>query len=70
MIGKILTLKGKTQKGKNRIREHGTSWQVRMDFKSVPCLDDKPGLFIAPIGDDGSNSRWIRQVDDKDFEIL
>jgi len=70
-INSVITLKGKTQKGKNRIREHGDRWIITLVDDNVLCLDNQPGWFIHPTSSaPGSFGRWIRQVDDKDFELL
>ena len=40
----ILTLKGKTGHGKNRIREHGELWEVLEFPPGVIAQDPKPAL--------------------------
>ena len=40
----ILTLKGKTNKGKNRIREHGDKWEVLEFPPGVVNINPKPTL--------------------------
>lgn len=69
----MIKLKGKTQKGKNRVREHGENWEVIRECDSV-IFSNEPGPwgFIVPEGQDRADkgSRWINLRDDKDFEIL
>ena len=42
----ILTLKGLTNKGKNRIREHGDKWEV-LEFPPRRCEYD-PQTHVTP----------------------
>lgn len=54
-------------KGKNRIREHGDTWNIVKEDNSVACLNNKPGFLItSPDGD----LRWIAKQDDTNFEIV
>jgi hypothetical protein len=62
-----MKLKGISLKGKNRIREHGDTWDVVEDSNNVPCLNNRPGFLIkSPDGD----LRWIAKQDDDNFEIV
>lgn len=54
----ILTLRGLTLKGRNRIREHGIDWEL---------LDCKDSRFLLVSGEE---MRWIAARDDRDFEII
>lgn len=56
----ILTLKGVTGKGKNRIREHGEQWTT-VDWKSV---FDENAVFIQSV--ETGDQRWLT----KDFEVM
>lgn len=72
-LGKTIRLKGKTMKGKNRIREHGDTWTVLAETDKVlfnPAKGD--WLFIAPVGKDQNDksSRWIKSVNDLDFDVI
>ena len=55
--GKILRLKGKTQKGKNRINEHGALWKVTMikPFEGVMRLESMNDTFKF-------NNEWRKDV--------
>lgn len=61
----MITLKGKTLKGKNRIREHGNRWVVVTP--ADPFHKDK--ILIHPEGN-SLELRWIHPVNDKDFEVI
>ena len=72
LLGKTIRLKGISQKGKNRVRENSSLWVVLAETDKV-LFNPASGnwLFIAPEGQDQSHksSRWIRAVNDPDFEI-
>lgn len=65
-----MKLKGKTQKGKNRIRENGDEWFLERTADSV-MFDPRPGPWglFAP-KNNSEKSRWIHLFHDHDFEIL
>jgi len=73
-----MKIRGKTRKGKNKIREAGTDeWIVIRRENHVACLRGKPGVMIAPSteGEDErlsarSKGRWILERDDPDFEVI
>ena len=69
-MSQILTLVGKTQKGKNRIRELGNKWRIILDWNSVTCLRGAPGFLIAPVTNDTDKVRWIAKQHDIDFDIV
>lgn len=67
-----LILTGKSQKGKNRVREHGREWSVlRVCDRVIFSKERGPWAFVVPVGKDrGDNgSRWINLHFDKDFEV-
>ena len=65
----IVKLTGKTQKGKNRVREHGKHWFVLESKKHVGCLVG-PGMLVSPTVDDHiRNQRWVGSEFDVDFDI-
>ena len=72
-LGKKIRLKGKSQKGKNRVRENGETWMVFAETDKV-LFNPQPGLwlFVSPEGKDQDNkaSRWIHGVSDIDFEVV
>lgn len=72
-LGKKIRLKGKSQKGKNRVREHGELWAVFAETDRVLFSAGAAGpwLFIAPADKDQTHksSRWIHGLNDLDFEM-
>ena len=74
ILGKTIRLKGKTMKGKNRVREHGDMWTVLAETETVLFAPSSKGpwLFAAPVGknQDDKASRWIHSLTDLDFEIV
>ena len=72
-LGKQVKLKGITQKGKNRIREHGDRWMVLAETDHVLFFPQWKGtwLFVAPIGcgQEDKASRWVRANEDIDFSV-
>lgn len=73
LLGKKITLKGISQKGKNRVREHGETWAVLAETDRIVFSPSKAGpwLFIAPPGKDMHDkaSRWVHATADPDFSI-
>lgn len=71
LLGKTIQLKGISQKGKNRVRDHGDRWTVLAETDRVLFAPDRQGpwLFIAPVGlgQDDKASRWVRGNGDSDF---
>lgn len=63
----MLILKGKTNKGKNRIKVHGTEWCVVEVRQSVSCVNG-PGMLIRSLST--NDKRWIAQENDIDFAII
>ena len=66
-----MILKGITQKGKNRIREHGNEWVLVRQAESV-LFSQEPGpwWFVYPVTGGVTECRWIRNTRDKDFEVV
>ena len=63
-----LILKGKSKKGKQRIKQYGITWKV-LEMGMPPCLDGEPGYKVCVTGSENS-LRWILIDQDKDFEIV
>lgn len=74
ILGKTIQLKGTSQKGKNRVREHGDRWTVLAETDRVLFAPNSrgPWLFIVPVGCDQDNKagRWIKTTDDTDFVVI
>ena len=72
--GKLVRLKGISQKGKNRVREHGDRWIAHREEDRVLFGPDLPGpwLLVSPEGtnQDDKASRWIRASGDPDFSMV
>ena len=72
-LGKRIELQGKSQKGKNRVREHGPIWHVLAETNHILFSPTKAGpwLFVAPIGKGmhDKSSRWVHGELDADFSI-
>ncbi len=64
-----MILRGKTQKGKNRIRELGDEWFIIRESGFVGCAEGAWLLQPASTTDE-EKSRWILKKNDPDFEIL
>lgn len=73
-LGKQIQLKGISQKGKNRIREHGPLWSVMAETDRILFSPNKQGpwLFIVPVGktNDDKAGRWIHKDNDADFILV
>ena len=60
-----IELRGKTLKGKNRVREHGTRAEILKGGDIMPfSLRPGPWFLIRH----GSDLRWIHGTDDTDFD--
>lgn len=64
----IVTVRGVSQKGKNRIKEHGPDWLVIGVVTEVWCLDKEPGLLLRCMCDH-EYDRWMKINHDAHFEI-
>jgi len=66
----MIFLQGKTQKGKNRVRELGTEWKVLDTRDSVAFSSDSgPWVRVAPVSGGVDKDRWIHLTKDKDFSV-
>jgi hypothetical protein len=72
-LGKTIQLKGISNKGKNRIKEHSNQWTVLAETETVLFAPSQKGpwLFVTPKGRDQNDkaSRWIKLEGDPDFVI-
>lgn len=59
MMREVIQLKGVTKKGKQRIQEHGATWEV---------IEKRPGTFEGLLlrSVETTNTRWLTT----DFEIV
>lgn len=74
LLGKTIRLKGLSQKGKNRVKQHGIDWQVFAETDRVLFAPNAAGpwLYIVPVGAlaDSAAGRWVHANNDKDFEVI
>lgn len=75
-IGTRLVLMGTSKKGKERIRNLTTVWEV-LDTADIVLFAPSvkgPWLFVEPLMEDKSKklrgARWIHGTSDKDFMIV
>lgn len=68
-VGQLVRLTGKSLKGKNRVREHGSLWKVLDCSRQVQCLNLRAGILVCPVTTLDSASRWIEVDGDRDFEV-
>ena len=67
---KWLIIKGKTLKGKNKIKEAGTNeWCIIDESETVQFSSEKNWIHIQPNGKAKKLSRWIQRNNDKNFEL-
>jgi hypothetical protein len=64
-VGDRLKLKGRTQKGKNKVTNEGELWSLLQIKQNVPCVNG-PAMMI---GSDKGDMRWVQQTNDPDFTI-
>ena len=64
-------IKGKTLKGKNKIREAGTDkWAVIDESETVQFSTEKNWIHILPNGKAKKLSRWIQRDNDINFTVV
>lgn len=65
-IGQTIKVRGLSQKGKNRIREHGNVWTIIQISETVRFSSDiGPWLLLRSLN--GNSIRWMKETNDKDF---
>ncbi len=69
-IGTVITLKGKSRHGKNRIREKGAEWKVSDVREKVSFNTPAPGPFMLLVSQSSSDARWVSVRNDPNFEIV
>lgn len=64
-------LAGRTQKGRNRVRELGAEWRlVRESAQVLFSRDPGPWWLLEPVRGPADKSRWVHATRDPDFEVL
>ena len=69
-IDQRIKVRGKSSKGKNRIIEHGNMWRVKNKFKKghFPWVEEDSVLLESLR--DRVTSRWMKIIEDIDFELV
>ena len=60
-IGSLIKVGGRSQKGKNRIKEHGDVWKIRKVWGTHILVESTNGKEYF---------RWIDGREDEDFSVL
>ena len=68
-IDQQIKVKGKSQKGKNRIKEHGNIWRIKNKFKKGHFPWVKDDSILLESTKDRTTSRWLNIINDKDFKL-
>ena len=68
-IGTVITLKGLSRHGKNRIREKGAEWKVSDVRENVSFNTAAPGPFMLLVSESSNDARWVSVRNDPNFEI-
>jgi len=68
-ITQVITLKGISKHGKDRIHQYGDKWIIKQMTGNVG-FDDRGGLWLGLASLDGRDFRWVRAEDDKNFKII
>ena len=69
-VGAVITLKGLSRHGKNRIREKGAEWKVSDVREKVSFNTPAPGPFMLLVSQSSSDARWVSVRNDPNFEIV
>lgn len=62
-----LLLQGLTKKGKARVKQHGSEWQVVQERRTVLFSEGSDWLDIE--SEKTGERRWIKALSDKDFKV-
>jgi len=67
-----MKLKGKTKKGRERIKRDGADgWSIIRTTDWVAWSSDTgPWSLVLPASGNHSRSRWIHETRDPDFEVI
>jgi len=64
-----MEFRGKSRKGKTRIREHGSVWSCVVQTSSV-AFSPLTGLWMLLKSEKDGATKWFRANGDEDFERL
>lgn len=62
LVGQTIEIEGISRKGKNRVREQGSTFEI-LEIKDRVLFSDKPEPWLQ------LKHRWIHATEDKDFRI-
>jgi hypothetical protein len=65
----VIILKPISKHGKDRIHQYGERWIVKSVMGNV-MFDDRSGLWLGLMSEDGRDFRWVRSQEDKNFIII
>ena len=65
----LFRLTGKTNHGKNRVREHGNTWDHLKTEDKVFFSDQKGPWILVQSQKRSSYVQWVHQDSDEDFKI-
>ena len=68
-IGDIITLKGISRHGKNRINQHGSEWEV-IGFPDKVGFSNLINCWVSLKSLDTNDARTIKMDGDENFEII
>ncbi len=69
-VGTIITLRGLSRHGKNRIREKGAEWKISDVREKVNFNTPAPGPFILLVSESSNDARWVSVRNDPNFEVI
>ena len=65
-----IILSGVSKKGKDLIKAHGEEWNLIDAAAQPPIFNGDAGIFIWPMDKGSESGRWIRQMGDRDFQVI
>lgn len=69
-VGIILTLEGRSKKGRERVKQYGDKWKI-VEIIDKKGTDERPLLRVKSLPITlHSDDRWIKCGWDQDFEIV
>lgn len=71
-IGDIITLRGLSKKGKQRIRDLGRQWKIVGIGNNVVCCGGGSAMMVEPCGNPDAKkyARWVAFRKDTDMEVV
>lgn len=66
-VGSKIKLSGLSQKGKNRIRELDSDWQILRIAERIQCSSESGPWLLIQSAQSPAHHRWIHRHHDGDF---